>query len=448
VSRTHANAVKQLSRSVSNGALLTWTLLALGWGLLAGLALATALPSTRPDRVISLAALAAFPTPLWLLGMLSTPPHAACRRTLGQEAGAVLNASVGAGLRVIAASAAAPLAFAAAAALHPEAIDDLLCGAALVACAAVGSGLWAIAALAGALERIARGLQETWRALAGGGVFGPAETAPLLYAPAFAFVVSLLPVALLAAVWGARPGLLTPGAAWGAAAIALIIAAIATRRSLRALKPRAQAALLIVEQAHATPFATSETLPEAPAWLAPRRSDHDEQKTSAVILLGRSWIRRFPASAAVTIGLAVIASAAQRGPTGPWVAAVACLAIVAYSITRVVDLRRVDPDVHGAARWLGASDGEVFAAERRLGLHLGLPALACVGIAWSATAWWPAGAGAIAGAALSWPLLKLRGRPHLVAWTGRLLLASALLLAAAPAPRPAPAEAPTTEVAP
>ena len=136
MSRQRSTAADQLSRSVSGGALAIWGLLALAWGLLAGLALAEALPSTRPDRVVTLAALAAFPTPLWLLGLLSTPPHAACRRTLGQEAVAVLHASVRAALWVIALSVAAPLALAASAVLHPEAAHDLLRGAALVACAA------------------------------------------------------------------------------------------------------------------------------------------------------------------------------------------------------------------------------------------------------------------------------------------------------------------------
>ena len=446
MSRQRSTAADQLSRSVSGGALAIWGLLALAWGLLAGLALAEALPSTRPDRVVTLAALAAFPTPLWLLGLLSTPPHAACRRTLGQEAVAVLHASVRAALWVIALSVAAPLALAASAVLHPEAAHDLLRGAALVACAATGSGLWALAALAGALDRIARGLQQTWRALAGGGVFGPAETAPLLYAPAFAFVVALLPVALLAAVWGARPTLLAPAMAWGAAVAALVLAAAAAWRSVRRLQAHAQSALLIVEQAHATPFANTEALPQVPRWMAPFGLDGGGP---AFGILARSWVRRFPASAVVTGGLAVVAAAAQRGSHGPWVEAAACLGIVAYSITRVVDLRRSDPAVHPCTRWLGGSAPAIRIAEGRLGAHLGVPALACLLVALAADLWWPAALGALLGGGLAWPLLRLRGRPLLVSWTGRLLLAAALLIAAAPGANPnAPTTQASTEVAP
>ncbi len=449
MSRQRSAAAAQLSRSVSTGALLIWGGLALIWGLLAGLALAEALPSTRADRVISLAALAAFPTPLWLLGLLSTPPHAACRRTLGEPAIEVLAASVRAAVRVIAVSLAAPVAFGASALLHPEAADDLLRGAALVACAATGSGLWALAALASALSRIARGLQETWRALAGGGVFGPAETTPLLYAPAFAFVVALLPVALIAAVWGARPALLAPISAWVAAAIAIAVAGAAAWRSVRGLEPHAQAALLIVEQAHATPFASTEALPSVPRWMAPTGVNRIAQSAPALGILALSWVRRFPASAAVTIGLALIAAAMQRGSDGPWVAAAACLAIVAYSITRAVDLRRADPSVQPAADWLGGSPAEVAGAERRLGAHLAVPALACLLVAGATELWWPATLGAAAGGALAWPLLRLQGRPEVISWTGRLLLAAALLIAAAPgvqADPPAPAAA--VEVAP
>ena len=78
-----------------------------------------------------------------------------------------------------------------------------------------------------------------------------------------------------------------------------------------------------------------------------------------------------------------------------------------------------------------------------------MPALACLLVAGATELWWPATLGAAAGGALAWPLLRLQGRPEVISWTGRLLLAAALLIAAAPgvqADPPAPAAA--VEVAP
>lgn len=434
VARAQPTAQRRLARPIPAGALLATAAVAITWGLLAGLALAATSAGARADRALSLAALAAFPAPLWLLSLLSTPPHAPCRRMLGEDARSVLAGSVRAGLSIIGISLLAPLAVAAAGLWQPAAAEDLQRGAALIACGAIGSGLWALAALAAALDRIASGLQESWRALAGGGVFGPAETAPLLYAPAFAFVVALLPAALMAALWGAKSELLPPSTAVAIALVALVAAGLAARRSLRQLRARVQAALLIVEQAHATPFALAEVHPQVPGWLASGGGRLDLPTGASYTFIARSWVRRFPASAVATLSLAALAALVLRGQSGQLAVAAACLAICAYSVTRAVDLHRIDETVSGAARWLGASRLQQRRSMQRLALSLGVPSVACLLIGAASGAWLAAGCGLAAGATAGWSLLRWARRPTLTVWTGRLLLVLALLIAAAPAP--------------
>lgn len=437
---------EHLARPVAWGSVLLTAAVALAWGVLAGLTLANTSAGGRADRALSLAALTAFPTPLWLLGLLSTPPHAACRRMLGQDARQVLAAAVRSGAIIIATSATAPLALLAVAIWRPEAAEDLQRCAALIACAAVGSGLWGLAALARALERIALGLQEAWRALAGGGVFGPAETAPLLYAPAFAFVIALLPAAAMAAAWGAGPDLLPPPTAGAVALAALVVAGASARRSLTRLSQRAQAALLIVEQAHATPFAQAEAQPSLPAWFRPAASGLSPAGAAGLVFMGRSWIRRFPASAPATLALVAIAAAALRDAHNPLAVAAACLAIAAYSMTRAVDLDRLDPAVAGASRWLGATTQMQRQMTHRLTLALVTPAAAALVLGATTGAWAAAIAGTGAGGALASLLLRRSKGPALASWTGRLLLVLALLMAAAPMPvNPSP---PVVEVQP
>ena len=197
---------------------------------------------------------------------------------------------------------------------------------------------------------------------------------------------------------------------------------------------RAQAALLIVEQAHATPFAQAEALPALPAWCRPASAGLEPAASAAFVLLGRSWFRRFPASAPATLALVAVAAGSLRGQDSPLAVAAACLGIAAYSMTRAVDLDRVDAAVMGAGLWLGATAATQRQVTLRLALALALPALASLILAAATGAWVAAIAGLLAGSGLAWALLLWSERPSLANWTGRLLLVVALLMAAAPGP--------------
>lgn len=400
------------------------------YGLLAAGSLAARAPGMRADRALVLSALAAFVAPLWILGLISTPPMAATRRLLGESTGSTLRASVGAAARVALAMAAAPAGVALGALAHPEAAPDLLRSAALLGCGAVGAGLFAIYALAAAMDTISRGTADAWRAMSGGGAFGPPETTPLLYAPAMAFVLSLMPAALLAAIWGAKAELLPPDRALMAMGAVWLIGAVGARRRVARLAARARRAWLIVEQAHATPFASAEDAPEAPGWLMIAAGDRPRER-GALKLLARSWVRRFPGSAVATVALAGVATLSLSQDDPWWLVTAVCGAVTLYSGTRSFDLPRVDEGVAGAAHWLGVPHQELKRAHRRLGLGLLLPSVALLAVGWSTGAWLAAIVGMVGGALAAVGLMRAPGGHSAVVWLGRAGLALALVASAA-----------------
>ncbi len=364
-------------------------------------------PSRFPDRCLVLAGALGLPAPVVLLGTLTTPKHRRTRSFLGQPAAAIARDAVGAGWRLCAALLAAPVGFAAAAAIGPGLSDDLLRATALVGTGAVGVGLSALLLIPGAMVTIARGTPDAWRRAAGLG-FGPPEVAPLLYAPALAFLLGLTPVALLSALWGASPALLPPERALAAGAVILISLALTARRRAAALAPEAHGALLTIGQAHATPFTLGEEAPEPPGWLT------DEGVTAR--FLGRAWVRRYPASLAVSGVLALLACVGAS--TTPLSAALVALALTAYAGTRGRDLLREGPDLAGAAAWLGASSAAIDHAERRLSLRLTLPGLAVLALGWPTGQWLAVALGAALGASIAVAIARIPRR-SVATWSGR-----------------------------
>jgi len=347
-------------------------LAALGVGLALGRVLALEAPRLRPDVALRLAALAALPLPLGLLRLLTTPPHAAARRFLGEPAPELLARSLRTALLWLLEGLLIPLGMLAACRLWPDASEDLLRGAALTALALLLAAGLGTAALLLALRTVARGPSGLWSSLTGGGAFGPAAAAPLLYAPAFALVAALVPPALLSAVWGAKAALLTPQVLLLSLLGAAVLAFVLALKEIEQARPHLQEALLAVEEAHAMPFAQSDQLPEPPRWLMPG------QPNALLHLLARSWMRDRPGSWLTTALLTLLAVVLVRRPAEPLALALVAASIAAYSFVRVLALER-DP-VHAAAFWLGAPPPDLQRAVLRLGLGLSLPALSLLAL--------------------------------------------------------------------
>ena len=385
-------------------------LAALAAGVALGRVLALEAPRLRPDVALRLAALAALPLPLGLLRLLTTPPHAAARRFLGEPAPALLARSLRAALLWIAEALMVPVGMLVAAQFTPDCAEDLQRGAALVAMSVLLAAGLGTAGLLLALRTVARGPSALWANLTGGGAFGPAQAAPLLYAPAFALVAALLPSALLSAVWGAKAALLTPQVLVVSVLAALLFALWAARREVHAVRPLLQEALLAVEEAHATPFAQSQQLPEPPGWLMPGAPE------PALRLLARAWLRDRPGSWLTTALLVGLALVLARRPAQPMALACAAAAIALYSTVRAV-VAEQEP-AHLAAQWLGATGLRLHRAILRLGVGLAVPALALLALAVVTGAWLAVPVGALAGVALGalalllppWWLPRLRKR--------------------------------------
>ena len=270
------------------------------------------------------------------------------------------------------------------------------------------------------MATIAAGTQGAWRAAAGVG-FGPPEVAPLLYAPALAFLAGLIPAALLTALWNAAPQVLSAERAWAATAIVLVGSALSARRRCARLAPQVHRALLVIEQAHATPFALAEEAPQPPRWLA-------AQETS-VQFLGRAWVRRYPASLFVSVLIALAATLAVGPKTAPESVVILCFAATLYAGTRGLGLLLAGPELSAAAAWLGGRSDTLRAAERSLALRLTTPAITAIAAGWTSGAWGGAAAGLLGGAVTAALLVRL-GHRAVAVWAGRLGLAAAMLLVA------------------
>jgi hypothetical protein len=370
-------SLHRLQRGVSAAELAGWTLIGAGFGAVAGLRLAGSTPNHLIDASILLAALGALPLPLRMLALLSTPPNAKLRRALGESSSslarqAVRDASVLVVCWTLSVSAGL-------------AITSGTKGSLLAACVA-SVGVWGVWMMLLALHQVAAGAKGPWQAISGGGAFGPADTAPLLYAPAFAFTGGLMLPVLIATVGAAVAANKTTTAdqastIWliqhAALSAAIVIPVLGTVLTLGMLPARA--ALLRVELAHELGFYRAEHLSQTPRYLTLLNNRADLQ------LLADIWHRRFPASAFVTVALACAAAWFMAGTEfAPPVGFVAG-AIVLYSAGRAADLQGAEPQTLGTARFLGSHDPAD--AVRKLGLGLALPSVVLIGLAWSSGAW-------------------------------------------------------------
>ncbi len=332
--------------------------------------LAPALQHTPPgqiaDLTLRLAALLTVPLPLLVLQLVTTPPQLATRRLLGETAHATLRTSLRDVLLWTVLLLTVPVALA---------LDGLWLGApVLLHVAAVLAGVapltagLAVAAMLHGLRLLAGGKHAGWTAVSGGGAFGPAESAPLLYLPAFALVGALAPVAFLTAVWNARPEWLTPTVWRLLPVIGVLLGARLATVAFRRARPWLHAGLRAAEQAHASRFAQSDGLDEPPAWLTLGQS------TDAQRFLARAWHRRWPLAGIATLALALVTTLLVRADASHW-----ALATCAFGFAAVAHLRTralIAEPAWASSQWLGLPESARWAALRRLALGLTLPAVA------------------------------------------------------------------------
>lgn len=360
-----------LTQTIGRRGQILLALAALGAGWLFGHVLAWETPRQRPDVALRLCALAALPLPLALLRLLTTPPNAAVRRLLGEPTSRLLQTSLRAVVAWLGLGLLVPLGVVGSALVHSPCRDDLLRAAAMMTVGVLLAAGLGTAALLAALRIIARPASALWTNLSGGGAFGPAEAAPLLYAPAMSLVAAMVPCALLSALWSAKAAWLTPEVLGASSLGAAALAALVARREVAEAGPWLQQALLSVEEAHATPFAESQLLPQPPRWLLGGSSD------AVLTLLARAWVRARPGSWLATVGLVAVTALLARRPTPPAALCALAAALACYSTVRAVVCEQEAG--HAAASWLGASAAQLRHALLRLGAGLGLPAVAaCV----------------------------------------------------------------------
>jgi hypothetical protein len=361
---------------------------------LLGLALGhtlTATPLTQvPDLTLRLAALLCAPLPPLVLQLLTTPPNLATRRLLGESASHVTIFSRREVLRWTLVVMLAPLTLAVYA-LTVAAPDVLHVAAVLAGVVPLTAGL-ALAGMLHGLRLMAGGRHAGWAAVSGGGAFGPAESAPLLYLPAFALVGALAPVAFLTAVWNARPEWLTPTIWLSLPVVGVLLGARIALASFKRTRPHLHAGLRAAEQAHATRFTQADGLDAPPIWLTLGRP------TPILQFFARAWHRRWPLSGIVTVALGVGTALLTR-QGADMALLVTCAGFAAVAYTRVLSLQ--DESAWPASAWLGVDRKRRQRAYSRLGWGLTVPVLALGAIlVWR-------GQGAIAlslglGAAIGW----------------------------------------------
>lgn len=407
-----------------SGALPVWLLLALATAsAVLGALLANSLIGLQPvraaDVAFRLAALAALALPALQLQMLTTPKHGPTRRWLGEASSQQVRSALADSAKILLATLAGPLGLALALAQGGESPHLAL----LVASGQVGAWAGSAAALLVALGMVGGERRQAFELLSGGGVFGPAEAAPLLYAPALGLLLGLVPAALLSAWLGARPS----QGPWPVSAAILaataVLGAVLVRRAWAATVAGMHAGLRAVELAHATPFAQGQLLPELPPWLDwPPVRDALERW----YLLG--WSRQHPAShiaVALLVGLAAVAARDDLTALN-WLGV--GLGIGWYAAARTGEL--ADSEVATVADWLGEGRHGARPAARRLALQLGGQALLTFGLASVATPFWAPLAGSLSGIALGW-VLAGRWRGAAARWWPRLGPALAVLSLAA-----------------
>ncbi len=411
------HAPAELVRPLHPALLAGLALVALALGLADAQVIASTHASLRSDIALKLAAVAALPLPLVLLGLLTTPRHAVLRRMLGEPAEALLHQA----LRHAALWTAVAWLVPAGMLLASRDLDVMRAAGLAVLGIGLASSL-GVALLLAALRSIAAAAArhgeagKLWQSLAGGGAFGPAEAAPLLYAPAFALVGAMVPPALLSAFWGAAPDLLTVPALAIFSTVTLAMALGFARVQVRATRPILQDALLAVEAVHATPFAHNVPLPEPPTWLTQGQPD------GALQLLARAWTRRWPGSLLAS-GLLAALAAWLPPRSDPWRVALLAASLALYSTVRAAAVQ--DDGAYGAAAWLGADPRKLRQALTKLGIGLSLPSLAGLLLVAAGAPVLAVLAGLAVGTFLGLLLLHLRPWPQL--WRVALLTYGAAL---------------------
>ena len=357
-------------------------------GVACGLALLAAPEALRGQRTLVLGGLLALPGPLVALALLATPQALAVRRALGEPSSTTLTALRRPLLDVALASLCAPIGAllvawavqqgwldAGGEAGATRAVSDLQRLAIGLVLACSGAMALGTTTVAWALQSIGSGRTDRVAAMAGGGVYGPAFFAPLLYAPTFGYVGALLPLGIYSALWSALPTPLTWQQLLGPVAAVVVVEAVVAARALRALGPAAHRAWLRVDEALATPFALDRNRPEPPAWLA----GHGPLGW----LLGRAWVRRRPLPMAVPVGLALLLGGALGAQGGDAAWLVLGAALGAAATLRAAAQAADEPELADAAALLGARPSALAAARTRLTLGLAAPAaLAAVVLAW------------------------------------------------------------------
>jgi hypothetical protein len=321
------------------------------------------------DRALRYSFLVAVWVPLILLFTMTRPPRRAMRAFLGQPAMRQVWGGIWLPVTVVLAMTAWGGYM-----LRFGATADVRRLWGLVLLAFIGAWLLGSAANLRALQAMAKNETPWWAIVSGGGAFGPAYAAPLLYAPVGGLVAAMLPVAFLAAVWGARPDLLTvPRLIVTIAFFVVAEVAVFAAAWLRS-KPFLHAALVRVDEAFQTRFARSELLPSPPNWLT------GTSPSPATAFAATVLHRRYP-GALVNTSLACVPllltfwDAERSG--------VALIVIVAFAIlwcSARVELMREDQAL-AAVRWLGSSDAAAESAWRALLVRSLVPALPALALA-------------------------------------------------------------------
>lgn len=424
--QTRNNDQAILLRAAPRFAGLAAVIAAISLGLLSAHWIQTTAAHQRPDLALKLAALLCLPFPALMLHWLTTPPNSQTRRMLGETAHAQLHASLKTARRAVALGAIAPLAMGAASVQSPENSPDIL-RAALIMLASLGAvyGL-GVTALLSAIRLVAQGPNAVAATLAGAGAFGPAEAAPLLYAPAFAWVAALVPAAVATAAWSADPALLSLGRSGMLVVATATLALFLATQAQRQLEPWLQAGMLAVESAHATPFAQSEILPKPPHWLTLWRDDK-------MLFFARSFARTQPTAPVATLALVMLGFLLLSD--SPQALAVGAIAATVTLWSGLRALWQYEDLTVDTAAWLGASAFDAPLVRQKLAVALALPAAASVSLGLRGGHWLAAVVGLGVGLLLAATVVKITQPRHGIV-AARLALAgyfATLVLAAAPA---------------
>lgn len=335
------------------------------------------------DAALRWAALVSLPIPPLLLALMTTPRGRETRSWLGLPASAELHRGVLGGFGVFAALAGCSAMVAA----SPQA--DLAAAGWLAFAAQCSVFAATVSVITAALKRMALGAPVP-EALTGGGAFGPAAAAPLLYAPALGWLLGMLPVAVAAAAWGGR-GLphAMPSLAW----VVPILAATAwlAKLTLRAATPWAYAGLRAVAEAHAVRFAESRLLPAVPTWLALWAGNNPAVRWQLLAI----WRQR---PAGVVGSLAAAALAGMAAPAAAWAAGIVGAAVALPAGFFAAQL--AEHQAEACAFWLGARPSALGGGRSRaaFALAVGPAAVAAVAALLGGGAAWAVAAGGAAGA--------------------------------------------------